>query len=285
MKKNHFLILDCETATIPPPKIDRELSEKERKKLAILKPLIYDIAWRTVDRKGEVNTEKHYIVNEIFFNQTLFNTAYYKEKRPIYLQMIKDNLITCKNWNEIATELIQDLHFADFCGAYNSMFDFKKAINFTDDYIQHLYSNYIDMWFEKQNYSMERILSGHNPANTNFDKDYFNYRDRNYPLIDLWGLSCVYLLNNKRFKKFCYANKYSTQSGKFFSTTAETTYRYITNNTTFNESHTALEDVKIEVEILTKILQRVSLKKMEKGIIYFPFRVLGKWQDEEREEV
>jgi hypothetical protein len=282
LKKKLFLILDCETATIPPPK-ELQLTEKQRKTIAILKPLIYNIAWKIVDRKGEVQKQENFIVNEIFYNETLFNTAYYKAKRPFYLTALKERTIKADLWENISEVLETDLRIAEFCGAYNSMFDFKKAINFTHNYIQHYYSQYLDNWFEIQEKSIIAIINGHKPKNENFDKDNFLYKNKNYPLIDLWGLSCIYLLNNDKYREFCYKNNLSTQSKKFFSTTAESTYKFISQNADFVENHTALEDVEIEVEIFKKIMKKTSIKKMEKGIIYFPFRILGNYEAEENE--
>lgn len=280
MKKKLFLILDCETATIPPPK-NLQLTEKQRKTIAILKPLIYNIAWKIIDRKGVVQKQENFIVNEIFYNPTLFETAYYKAKRPLYLTALKEKKIKADLWENISSILENDLKTAEFCGAFNSMFDFKKAINFTQNYIEHYYSQYIEAWFEIQEKSIISIVNGNKPKNDSFDKDNFIYKNRKYPLIDLWGLSCVYLLNNEKYRNFCYKNNLSTQSGKFFSTTAESTYKFISQNAEFVESHTALEDVEIEIEIFKKIMQKTSIKKMEKGIIYFPFRILGKYEAEE----
>jgi hypothetical protein len=285
MQEKLFLILDCETCTIPiSEELKKKADEKTLKKIGILKPLIYDLAWRVVNRKGEVKSQHSYLIGEIFFNNALFETAYYKDKKPIYLNKLQKKEITVKNWENAISILIEDLKKADFCGAYNSMFDFKKALNLTDDYIQHLYSGYQELWIEIHTEAIKKIIEGETPKTKNFDKDAFTFRDKNYPLIDLWGLSCENILNTNKFKEFALKNKLFSPSMKYFSTNAETTYKFLTQNTDFIESHTALEDVIIETEIFVSIMKKTSIKKMTKGIIYFPFRILGKIPIETDEE-
>jgi hypothetical protein len=285
MQETLFLILDCETCTIPIDKTLKEkMADKDLKKISILKPLIYDIAWQVVNRKGEVRSKHSYLVTETFLNNALFETAYYKDKKPLYIEKLQKKTITLKAWNDIISLLLDDLTKSSFCGAYNSMFDFKKALNFTDDYIRHLYSGYEKLWLEMQEKSIEKILNGEPLKNPNFDKNNFIFREKYYPLIDLWGLSCENLLNTKKFKNFAIENKLFSPSLQYYSTNAETTYKFLTQNTNFIESHTAFEDVEIETEIFISIMKKTSIKKMTKGIIYFPFRLLGKIPIEENEE-
>lgn len=92
------------------------------------------------------------------------------------------------------------------------------------------------------------------------------------------GLSCIYLLNNNEYRQFCYDNNLFSASEKYFSTTAENTFRFITDNSNFEEAHTALNDAEIESEIFGLITKK-SKNKYEMGIIYFPFRILGKVQN------
>ena len=57
------------------------------------------------------------------------------------------------------------------------------------------------------------------------------------------------LKNNESFGEFCYQNDYLTKRGQR-RYTAEIIYRWLTGDNDFEESHTGLEDVKIETEIL-----------------------------------
>ena len=107
-----------------------------------------------------------------------------------------------------------------------------------------------------------------------FDETIFRFRGKEYALFDLWGLSCEYLLDNDEYKKACILNGWQTESGKYFKTSAETTYRFITGNVSFDEAHTAIDDADIESEIFALVVKKAK-NKVEMGIEYFPFRILG----------
>ena len=82
-KKKLYMVVDTETATLPIV-CDIARTAEEKKKLAIAKPLVYDIGWTICDRKGNVLEKKQYLIAETFSVPAIFNTAYYAEKRPIY---------------------------------------------------------------------------------------------------------------------------------------------------------------------------------------------------------
>ena len=136
-RKNYYLTLDTETATLPFANAIAP-DEKAKKKIAIAKPLVYDIGWVITDRMGEVVKKVNYLVQETFFVPQIFNTAYYRDKRPLYMQKLAQGLTTPKSWNDIIEELIADLENVTIATAYNACFDFKKAIPFTERYIQAL---------------------------------------------------------------------------------------------------------------------------------------------------
>ena len=60
---------------------------------------------------------------------------------------------------------------------------------------------------------------------------------------------------DENYKNFCETHNYFTDSGNY-STTAETVFRYLTNDTEFIEDHTALSDSEIEAAILIECLKR-----------------------------
>ena len=276
-RRKYYLVLDCETATLP---YASNYSGTAKKNIAIAKPLIYDLGWKIVDGKGNEYVRKSYLITEIFSVPAVFDTAYFKDKRPQYLEKLRKGEISLVSWAQATEELEKDLQAVVSCGAYNSMFDYKKAIPFTEKYIEMLYSPYYHEWERKQNEICDRIASGEKMENQqDFDPDNFVFRDNVYPLFCLWGLSCTYLLNNDDFREFAYENNLTSASGKFFSTTAENTYRYIHNTMDFTESHTAIEDADIETEIFALIMKKA--KRIENGIIYFPFREVGKMEDYE----
>lgn len=273
-RRKYYLVLDCETATLPyATKYDNNPIQKQ--KIAIAKPLIYDIGWSIVDRQGRVYRRKNFLITEIFSVPSVFNTAYYSHKRPIYLEKLKNGEITLTDWNSAITELENDLSAVESVGAYNSMFDYKKAIPFTEEYIKNLYSPNYKQWEEFQNAVCENIAKGKTYENTKgFDGQNFILRDKTYPMFDIWGLACKHFLNNDEYKQMCLDNEWKTASGKYFKTSAETAFRYLSKDMEFIESHTAIDDVDIEAQIFSTIIKK-SLKNLEIGLIYFPFRELG----------
>lgn len=272
-RRKYYLILDCETATLPQA-ID--YIGEQRKRISIAKPLIYDLGWQVVDRAGRVYAKKNYLISEIFSVPSVFDTAYYKDKRPIYLEKLDKGEILLTDWRTAVRELVEDMDAVEGVGAYNAMFDFKKAIPFTELYINELYSPDFHKWLDFQNSRCDGIAQGglKPPANSEFDPEIFRFRGKSYPLFDLWGLSCEHILNTDDYKNACLENGWATASGKYFSTTAENAFRFFTGQNEFDEAHTALNDAEIESLLFAEIAKRTK-NKWENGITYFPFRLLG----------
>ena len=134
-RRKYYLILDCETATLP---YASKFGGDEKKAISIAKPLIYDLGWTICDAKGKIYRKRSFLITEIFSVPAVFNTAYYKEKRPQYLEKLKVGSISLKTWKEATEILERDLLEVEAVGAYNAAFDFKKAIPFTEKYIEAL---------------------------------------------------------------------------------------------------------------------------------------------------
>jgi len=271
-KPKLYLVLDCETATLPFIK-NWECTAKQRQQLSIAKPLIYDLGWQIIDAKGNIYSRHSFLIQETFFVPQVFNTAYYAWKRPLYMERYDKGEIICKTWAEATAILEMDLERADISLAYNAMFDFKKAIPFTERYINALYSPHYQEWEDKQRVSCQKIVAGYKYENPNeFDPHNFEFRDYKYPIADLWGLSCNRLINKDKYRINCIKESMISASGLYFKTSAESTFRFLIKNNGFEEEHTALSDSQIESEILVKILRK---GKIDTGIEYFPFRELG----------
>lgn len=280
-KKKFYMVLDTETATLPfADSICKNAVQKQ--KVAIAKPLVYDIGWIICDRRGEVIKKENFLVQETFFVPNIFNTAYYKDKRPLYMELLEKGKIVAAKWEEVVNSLITDLNFCDLVCAYNACFDFKKAIPFTERYIKQLYSTNYNKWEEGQRKKCEKIIKGKDENNnSDYLNPFFELRGKEYPIADLWGVACEKLINNSRYKDYCLENELLTSSAMFFKTSAETTFRYLMRQYDFIESHTALEDALIEKDILVKALKK---GKVEPQIKEFPFRVLGTCPDYVREK-
>ena len=271
-KITKYIILDTETATLPFVN-EWNLSSDDKKKLAIAKPLVYDIGWTIASRTHGIMEKRNFLVAETFSVPAIFNTAYYKDKRPLYLEMIAKGEAVVLPWDEIMKILLEDLQNAAYICAYNAMFDFKKAIVFTELYIRNLYSPHYYEWENLQRESCRRILSQPRKQNErDFDPEHFIFRGEKYPMIDIWGVACKYLLNNSKYKNMCLKESKISNSGLYFTTNAEVAMQYLSQRFDFIEDHTALSDAEIETEILFYCLKR---GKIIVGIEYFPFKMLG----------
>ena len=278
MNKKFYLVLDTETATLP---FANEIAKtaKEKQKIAIAKPLVYDIGWVIADRQGNVYKKANYLVQETFFVPNVFNTAYYCEKRPIYMELLSTGAITAKCWNDIIAELQEDLKICSLVTAYNACFDFKKAIPFTERYIYHLYNSDYNKWEKGQYIHCNKLINGcpdDSDGNPEFLEPYFKLRGVKYPMADLWGIACNRLINIDKYRNYCLDNNLLTASAIYFKTSAETTFQYLMKQYDFIEAHTALNDAEIETQILLKALKRGAVKP---EVNAFPFRELGTTYD------
>ena len=271
-----YIILDTETATLPFVN-EWELSSEDKKKIAIAKPLVYDIGWTVATRTHGIIEKRNFLVAETFCVPSIFNTAYYHEKRPLYLEMLAKGEATVLPWNDIMNILLTDLQDASYICAYNAMFDFMKAIIFTEAYIKNLYSPCYYEWEEAQRNICRSILAKPSrKSDPDFDPEHFIFRGEKYPMIDIWGVACKYLLNSNNYKRMCLESGKMSNTGLYFSTNAEVAMQYLSEKYDFIEDHTALSDAEIETEILFYCLKR---GKIVVGIEYFPYKMLGETID------
>jgi len=176
------------------------------------KPFCYNIGYVIADENGTILLEREFVVEQIWHNTALFATAYYADKRPIYVERMRARKVTMDKFGYICQQMIRDFKAfnVERAFAYNSAFD-EKVFNFNCD------------WFK---------------CNNPFD---------NIPISDIRGYAHEFIVNDW-YLNFCETFGYFTESGNY-STTAETVYRFV-SKTEFEEEHTALSDSKIEKEIL-----------------------------------
>lgn len=278
MHKKLYLVLDTETATLPFMN-DLCKDAKSKQKIAIAKPLVYDIGWIIVDRLGNIYKKVNYLVQETFFVPNVFNTAYYKDKRPIYMELLEREEISANTWNKIIRELQEDLAQCIITSAYNACFDFKKAIPYTERYIYHLYRKDYNEWEQGQLSHCKKLLRGYgddDTKNPEYLEPYFKLRGKKYDLVDLWGVACEKLININKYRNYCLEHELLTNSALYFKTSAETSFQYLMKQYDFIENHTALSDAEIESQILIKALKK---GKIEPTLTAFPFRELGTTYD------
>lgn len=278
-KKDFYMVVDTETATLPFVE-DLVSSTEEKKKIAIAKPLVYDLGYVICDRNGESYKKKNFLIQETFFVPSIFNTAYYKEKRPIYIEALREGTIERRDWNSAIEEMLEDLKMCKMVTAYNACFDFKKAIPFTEKYIHALYYEDYAAWEKEQKRSCKNLLKKDTKKdkskNETYLDEWFYIRGQRFLMSDLWSLACKKLIPHMSYKDYCLATKQLTNSGIYFKTSAETVFQYLTTKYDFKEDHTALSDAEIESQILAKIAKK---GKIDSGVTAFPFRELKRTLD------
>ena len=182
------------------------------------KPFCYNIGYVITDPATDtIKVQREFVVEQVWHNAMLFSTAYYAEKRPLYITAMRRRDIIMDKFGYICRQMAADFKAfnVEYAFAYNSAFD-EKVFNFNCD------------WFKCIN---------------PFD---------NIPIRDIRGFAHHFLVNDE-FKAWCEENEQFTESGNY-STTAETMFRYLLNSTDFDEAHTALADSMIELEILLECI-------------------------------
>ena len=208
MNRNHkYILIDTETAN------------------GLDNPLCYNIAWKIIDRMGNVYAEGNYINRDIFFGmRDLMETAYYANKIPQYLDQIAAGEIKVASWYEIKKI------FREMCEAYNvraiiahnARFDYRSC-TVTQRYetcskYRYFFPKGVEVW---DTLTMARDVMG----------------------------------NRTSYKKWCENNGYVLKNGQP-RLTAEILYRYISQMQDFEEEHKAMEDVSIECEIFWYLTSR-----------------------------
>ena len=182
--------------------------------------LFYDLGFQVVDSHGRTYGKKFSFVNaDIFIHEKeLMKSAYYAKKIPQYKADIasgKRTLATTYTIKKILCQVIKDYDCKFVC-AHNARFD-QRALNNTQ------------RWVTKSKYR------------------YFLPKDLEW--WDTLKMARSVMGKMPTYRSFFEENGYLTKNGRL-RFTAEICYRFITKDNSFVESHTGLEDVEIETEIL-----------------------------------
>ena len=188
-------------------------------------PLVYDMGWAIVDKYGNVYKTESFVNREIFFEEAeLMQSSYYAHKLPLYYKRIAKGETKVANWNTIRKTLWQDI--ADYgikeVVAHNARFDYLSTAT-TQRYLT---SSKWRFFF---------------PYGTKF--------------LDTLKMARETFGKDENYIAFCQENGYLTAYNKP-RFTAEILYRYLTNDITFEEAHTGLEDVEIETQIFLECIHR-----------------------------
>lgn len=208
------------------------------------KPIIHDIGWENVDKVFNRLVKKHYLVKELHIDQPwiLKTSDFYRGKAKIYEKWIAEGSVEIKPWREIIAELVKDLKTVKVISAYNLAFDYK-AINYTNQFFN------------------------------NGDTKLMELIDKKTRLC-IWGLACDTILDTDDYREYATMKDFISEKGNYL-TNAESCYAYLIGDETFEEEHTALADVEIEIEILKHIVENCK-GKVKYGLAYNCWRKVQK---------
>ena len=188
---------------------------------SVEEPLPYDIGYAICDRQGNVYLKRSFVVAEIFLDmKDVMQSAYYANKIPMYWKDIKSGKREIRTFRTIRNIVHEDMKAYNVkkVGAYNMGFD-RKALNNLTRYVTKSFYR----WFFP------------------FGTEYFC----------IWHMACQTILNTKSYIDFAEKNGLVSEKDNIL-TSAESTYKFLTKEVNFIESHTGLEDVEIETEIMAK---------------------------------
>lgn len=175
---------------------------------------------------GEIVATMNAIVEETFNNISAMETAYYAAKVPAYIEAINAGELEVLPFSECFkrfSSLLESYNVRSIW-AYNMAFDFK-ALNRT---ITELSNGFV----------------------TSFFPDSAKCYDLMSSAINLVG-------NTRRYQKWAIAHDYVTPTGRARAT-AETMFRFITDDASFVEEHMALSDAMVEADILAHLVAKKS---------------------------
>ena len=223
-RRKYGIMLDTETANT---------IMEENGNLDMMCVLPYDFGFAVIDSKGNIY-EKHSYVNEDIFcdEYTLMQSAYYANKIPQYIRDLAHDKRELKNTYEIRKILLDLIkkYNCKFVCAHNARFDYRACNN-------------IIKWTTKSKYRY--------------------FFPRHIEIWDTLKMARDVIATKQSYIDFCFENGFVTKhKTPRPQLTAEIIYRFITQDLTFEESHTGLEDVEIETEILKYCVnQHKSMRK------------------------
>ena len=222
---SYKIVLDTETCPL-----DRDYNGVVPKNM-----WVYDIGWVVTDKRGNIYETRSFVNADIFLNEKIaMSSAYYAEKVPKYWEKIKSGETVLTSFYNVRKQLLEDMkaYGVKEIFAHNMRFDYGALGN-------------TQKWLTKSKY-----------------RYYFPY---GVEICDTLKMARDVIVPMKSYQNFCFENGFVTKhKTPRPQATAEVLYRFITRETDFEESHTALEDALIESQIMAYCYKQH--KKMRKGL-------------------
>ena len=193
----------------------------------IEKCFCYNLGYKIINLDNKTTlVEKDFVIEQVWSNKQMFETSYYANKKPLYISKLRGRKAKMIKWGFAMREMIKDIETfnIEYAFAYNSDFD-TKVFDFNCD------------WYKCNN-----------------ALDYVE-------IFDIWGFTSELIiksLDNNKYKDFAIANNFISESNNLMNN-ANVWGKYLLNNLEWEEEHTALEDSKIETEILLYCLNFMNI--------------------------
>lgn len=188
-------------------------------------PICYDVGYRVFDLAGNVYEEASMVNADIFLDKDFMASAYYAEKIPDYWRDIWEKKRELLAWRVIKARIWEAIqrNGVKIVAAHNARFDYR-SIHLTQRYITTSRWRYVLPW--------------------------------GCEWWDTLRMCREVFKDDENYRPWCEERGYITANNQP-RMTAEVVYRYITGDEDFTESHTGLEDVKIETEIFKYCLDKI----------------------------
>lgn len=187
----------------------------------------FEIGMKVLDTETmKVVKEKSYLVRKLFNNKFIMLSTFSATKYPNYFDKLENDkrYKTCSA-NDISKDIKKTIerYNAKIMVAHNGNFDKTAMTRLFEEFgVENPFEN-IDLLDTME---LSKVIT--------FSKDYANYCIAHKDRLNSVKDSC-----------------FITNSGRV-RTTAQAIYCYITDNADFEEAHTGLEDIDIEIEIFKK---------------------------------
>lgn len=206
---SYFLVFDTETAN------------------TLDNPLMYDLGFAIVDKRGKVYARFSLIIADVFFGMSnIMKSAYYAEKLPRYFEEIakgERQVVSLFEARKILHDVCKEYN-VKACIAHNARFDYRSTS------------------------TTQRYLT---------KSKYRFFLPFGIPLWDTMKMAHDTICKTKGYRSWCEENGFMTKhKTPRPQEKAETIYRYLIGDENFVESHTGLEDVMIEKEIFAHCMRQ-----------------------------
>ena len=186
--------------------------------------LVFDFAYDIFDRHGLTYATRSFLFKDVM----AIEEPFFKEKIANY-------------WTLVARGLVKPISFRVARRHFNTVLKHYNDMGF--DIIVCAYNAAFDVG----------VLGKTTKALLGADYKFLTLKVKLFDVMHGWAATCP--KDYGKFAPFNVPKSGRTPTGNI-STTAENVYRYEANDPTFTERHVAFEDVKIEKQILLKIINR-----------------------------